>query len=243
LAAATARVGLARADLFPRFAIRGSLGRLSEDASDLDSGRSQFWSLLPTIRWPILSGGRIRAKIRVQSARQEQAALQYEKAVLTALEDVENALVAHLRERRRQESLRKAVAAERRALDLATQRYTGGLESFLSVLDAQRAVFAAEDELAQSDKNSVLTLIAVYKAFGGGWSAEGAGPPSTGNGSRPVWSRRFRQRGTEVTSTAFGGHSPCKCSPPALRSVLIVPSAALRPDRRVAFPNVLAEER
>ena len=172
VAAATARVGVARADLFPRFSIRGSLGRLSEDVSDLDSGRSQFWSLLPGFRWPVFSGGRIRARIRVQTARQEQAALQYERAILTALEEVENALVAHVRERRRQDSLRSAVAAERRALELATKRYTGGLESFLSVLDAQRAVLVTEDQLARSDRDNVITLIAVYKAFGGGWAPE-----------------------------------------------------------------------
>ncbi len=176
VAAATARVGVARADLFPRFSIRGSLGRLSEDASDLDAGKSQFWSLLPGFRWPLFSGGRIRARIRAQTARQEQAALQYEKAVLIALEEVEDALVAHTREQRRQQSLRNAAAAERRALDLATQRYTGGLESFLSVLDAQRAVLAAEDQLARSDRDNVLTLIAVYKAFGGGWSPEADDP-------------------------------------------------------------------
>ncbi len=97
LAAATARVGVARADLFPRFTILGSVGRRSEDAADLSSGISQSWSILPIVRWPIFSGGRIRANIRVQDARQEQALRQYEKAVLTALEEVENALSAHTR--------------------------------------------------------------------------------------------------------------------------------------------------
>lgn len=178
LAAATARVGVARADLFPRFSIVGGFGRLSQDAADLDSGKSQFWSFIPSVRWPIFSGGRIRANIRVQGARQEQALLRYEKAVLTALEEVENALVAHAREGRRQDALREAVVAERRALDLATHRYTGGLENFLSVLDAQRAVFAAEDQLAQSEKNGALTLIALYKALGGGWSVDGDAPPA-----------------------------------------------------------------
>ncbi|HEY8151868.1 MAG TPA: efflux transporter outer membrane subunit, partial [Vicinamibacteria bacterium] len=98
LAAASARVGVARADLFPRFSILGSFGRLSEDAGDLGSGASQFWRVIPAVRWPILSGGRIRANIRVQDARQEQALQQYEKAILTALEEVENALSAHSRE-------------------------------------------------------------------------------------------------------------------------------------------------
>ena len=170
LAAATARVGVARAYLFPRFTILGSLGRRSEDAADLSSGISQSWSILPIVRWPIFSGGRIRANIRVQDARQEQALRQYEKAVLTALEEVENALSAHTREQRRQESLRASVAANRLALGLATDRYTSGLESFLSVLDAQRSVYAAEDQLVQSERNGVVALISIYKSLGGGWS-------------------------------------------------------------------------
>jgi NodT family efflux transporter outer membrane factor (OMF) lipoprotein len=170
LAAATARVGVARADLFPRFSIVGSLGRRSEEAGDLSSGISQFWTVLPRVQWPIFSGGRIRANIRVQGARQEQALRQYEKAVLTALEEVENALSAHTRELRREESLRAAVTANQRALALATDRYTSGLESFLSVLDAQRSVYAAQDQLVQSERNAVVSLISVYKSLGGGWS-------------------------------------------------------------------------
>ena len=172
LASATARVGVAKADLFPRFSINGSLGRRSEDASDLGSGSSRFWTLGPRVHWPILSGGRLRANIRVQDARQEQALRQYEKSVLTALEEVENALSSHAREQSRQESLRSSVEANRRALDLAMERYTSGLESFISVLDAQRSVYAAEDQLVQSEKNGVVTLIAVYKALGGGWSLD-----------------------------------------------------------------------
>jgi NodT family efflux transporter outer membrane factor (OMF) lipoprotein len=168
LAAATARIGVATADLFPRFNILGSFGRRSNDLGELNAS-SQFWSGGLGVQWPILAGGRIRANIRVQEARQEQALLQYQKAVLTALEEVENALSAHGRELRRQESLRASVAANRRALELATERYTSGLESFLGVLDAQRSVYAAEDQLVQSERNVAVALIAVYKALGGGW--------------------------------------------------------------------------
>ena len=170
LAAATARIGVARADLFPRFSILGSFGRRSEDAGVLTKGSAQFWSLGPAVRWPIFSGGRIRANIEVHDARQEQALLQYEKQILTALEEVETALSAHTRERSREASLRAAVDSTRRALALATDRYTSGLENFLSVLDAERSVYAAEDQLVRSEKNTAVTLIAVYKALGGGWS-------------------------------------------------------------------------
>lgn len=178
LAAATARVGVARADLFPRFSILGTFGRRSEDASDLSANSSHFFAVIPGVRWPILSGGRIRANIRVQNARQEQALDGYEKAVLTALEEVENALIAYSREGARRDALGDAVIAERRALDLATDRYTGGLENFLSVLDAQRSVFAAEDQLVQGEVNTVVAVIAVYKALGGGWSL-GTSPPTS----------------------------------------------------------------
>ncbi len=170
LAAATARIGVAKADLFPRFNILGSFGRRSNDLGSLDAS-SQFWSGGLFFQWPIFAGGRIRANIRVQEARQEQALLEYEEGVLLALEEVENALSAHGRELRRQDLLRASVAANRRALELATERYTSGLESFLGVLDAERSVYAAEDQLVQSQRNVAIALIAVYKALGGGWAA------------------------------------------------------------------------
>jgi NodT family efflux transporter outer membrane factor (OMF) lipoprotein len=173
VAAATARIGVARSELFPRFSIAGNFGRRSQEASDLGSTGSQFWFLVAGVRLPLLSGGRIRANIQLQDARQEAALRQYEKAVLIAVEEVENALSSQIREQRRLESLRAAVAANRRALDLATERYTGGLENFLSVLDAQRAVYASEDGLAQSETNAMVSLIAVYKALGGGWAFDG----------------------------------------------------------------------
>ena len=179
VATATARIGVARADLFPRFSITGNFGRRSEDASELGSSTSQFWFLVPGVRWPILSGGRIRANIQVQDARQQQAVIQYEKAVLTAVEEVENALAAQTREQRRLDSLQASVAANRRALNLATERYTGGLENFLSVLDAQRAVYTAEDALAQSETSVIVSLIAVYKALGGGWTVDTRPSPSS----------------------------------------------------------------
>jgi NodT family efflux transporter outer membrane factor (OMF) lipoprotein len=173
VAAAAARLGVARSELFPRFSIAGTFGRRSQDASDLGSTGSQFWFFVAGVRFPILSGGRIRANIQVQDARQEAAVRQYEKAVLIAVEEVENALSSQTREQRRLETLRASVAANRRALDLATERYTGGLENFLSVLDAQRAVYGAEDGLAQSETTAMVSLIGVYKALGGGWALDG----------------------------------------------------------------------
>jgi outer membrane protein, multidrug efflux system len=185
--AATARVGVARSDLFPRFSIGGNFGRRSADLSDIGSTGSQFWFLVGGVRLPILSGGRIRANIQVQDARQEQALQQYEKAVLSAVEEVENALSAETRERRRLEMLHASVAANQRAFDLATERYTGGLENFLSVLDAQRAVYATQDAEAQSETAAMVSLIAIYKALGGGWTAG-----AVGLGDTPFWDHEAR---------------------------------------------------
>jgi multidrug efflux system outer membrane protein len=172
VAAATARQAVARSELFPRFSIGGNFGRRSDEVADLGSTGSQFWFFFAGVRLPILSGGRIRANIRVQDARQEEALQQYQKAVLTAVEEVENALAAQTREQRRLDTLRASVDANRRALDLATERYTDGLENFLSVLDAQRTVYAAEDGLVQSQTSAMVSLIAVYKALGGGWTLD-----------------------------------------------------------------------
>jgi NodT family efflux transporter outer membrane factor (OMF) lipoprotein len=169
LAAATARIGVAKADLFPRFSLTGSFGRRSDQFSDLSQGASLFWGIGPSVRWPIFTAGRILANIRVQNARQEQALALYEKAVLTSLEDVENALVAYSREQARRASLAEAVAANRRAVELANTLYFSGLEDFLAVLDAQRSLYASQDQLVQSERALVVNLIALYKALGGGW--------------------------------------------------------------------------
>ena len=103
----------------------------------------------------------------------------FQQSVLTALEEVENSLSAYTRERRRRDALLSSVAANRLALDLATERYLSGLESFLSVLDARRSLYAAEDRLVQSETTVVVTLVAVYKALGGGWDPNASASPKT----------------------------------------------------------------
>jgi len=169
LEAATARIGVATTDLFPRFSLTGSFGRRSDALEDLSSGRSGWWAFGPSVRWPLFAAGRIRANIQVQNARQEQALILYEKAVLNSLEDVENALVSYSRQRERHRLLMEAVAANRRAVEMANSRYSGGLEDFLSVLDAQRSLFDSEDQLAQSEQAVAEDAVRLYKALGGGW--------------------------------------------------------------------------
>jgi multidrug efflux system outer membrane protein len=172
LAAATARIGVAAADLYPRLALTGMLGLQSMQLADLPQTASQFWSFGPTIRWPIFDAGRIRANMRVQDARQEQALIRYEQTVLTALEDVENALVAYRQEQVRQRSLTAAVQAHQRAVALANELYTKGLADFLNVLEAQRLLLAAESQLAQSNTAQSSHAVALYKALGGGWEQQ-----------------------------------------------------------------------
>ena len=169
LAAATARIGVATADLFPRFSLTGTLDLRSNDIGSLFSAGSRAWAFGPRFIWPLFDAGRIRANIEVQSARQETALTRYEQAVLIALEDVENALVAFAQERLRHRSLAEAVAANRHAVELSMELYTRGLGDFLSVLESQRSLFGSEDQMVQSERAVVANLISVYKALGGGW--------------------------------------------------------------------------
>lgn len=169
LAAATAQVGAATADLYPKFSLTGAYGLQSISASDWLVGRSRFWSIGPTISWPLFDAGKIRANIEIRGAQQEQALRLYEKSVLTGLADVESALVNYSKEQTRYHSLLEAVSANQRAMRMAEDLYTQGLVSFLNVLDAQRSVYGAESDLDQSEANLAANLVALYKALGGGW--------------------------------------------------------------------------
>lgn len=170
VAAATARIGAARADLYPSFTLNGSFGLASEDFNNLFEGDSTTWSIGPlAVRWPIFQGGRLRNAVRVQEARQEQALIAYERTVLEAYEEVAGALVEYARVRERRVYLARAVEADRRAVDLANDLWSRGLTDFFNVLDTQRALFELEDQLAQTEAAEATSLIALYKALGGGW--------------------------------------------------------------------------
>lgn len=169
LAAATASIGVARADLFPKFYLTGALGVQSVGASDWFTSGSRFWSLGPTVQWRIFDAGRIRANVRVQTARQQQALAAYEQTVLTAFEEVENNLTAYANEQIRRQSLTEAAAAAQKALDQTDKLYANGLTDFLHVLDAERSLYQAQDALVQSDRTVATNLVALYKSLGGGW--------------------------------------------------------------------------
>ncbi len=130
---------------------------------------SRTWSVGPGVSWNIFDAGAIRRNIKVQSALQEQALIQYEAVVLKAQEEVENVLVAYAKEQLRRESLTAATAAAQRAYELAQDQYKAGLVDFSNVLDAQRSLQSFQDELAQSDGAVTSNLVRLYKALGGGW--------------------------------------------------------------------------
>jgi multidrug efflux system outer membrane protein len=178
LAAATARIGAAKADLFPKFSLTGIAGLESISAGNWFDYASRYWSAGPTVQWEIFEAGSIRANIRVQNARQEQALDSYQQTVLVALEDTENALTAYAREQTRHESLSQSEQANEQALELSTQLYNNGLADFLGVLDSERALYAAQDALVQSDQAISLNLVQLYKALGGGWQNETNSFPS-----------------------------------------------------------------
>ncbi len=173
LHAATARIGVATADLFPKFSLTGSFGFTGQDLTDFVKWGNRFWSWGPSITWPIFDAGRIRWNIEIQNALQEQALLTYEKTVLTALNDVETALVAYGKEQHHHRLLAEAVDNNHRAVDLSMQLYVNGKTDFLNVLNAQRALYATEDALVQSTNALITDLIALYKALGGGWENMG----------------------------------------------------------------------
>jgi NodT family efflux transporter outer membrane factor (OMF) lipoprotein len=179
LAAATARIGVAVADLFPRFTLTGGISGQSDILGNILNNSNQVWNIGPGVSWPIFQGGRIRANIEVQNARQEQAALAYQETILLAFEDVENGLVSFAKEQEHRESLRAAVGANQRAVSLANSRYISGLEDFLSVLQAQQELFNSEDLLVQSQGFVLTDLVSLYKALGGGWETQDPAPAET----------------------------------------------------------------
>jgi len=169
LAAATATVGVATAELFPRFSLAALIGLQSTSLGDLVTSGSRFWSAGPTVNWPLFAGGRIRAAIEASEAQRRRAELTYEKTVLTALAEAENALVALDRERETHEMLKTAVDASQRAMHIAHGQYQAGLTTFLNVLQSENALYQSQDKLAQSGQRLAVNMIALYKALGGGW--------------------------------------------------------------------------
>ena len=183
LAAQTARIGVATADLYPKFRLFGSIGLESVHAEDFFNVGSFVLSLLPSASWNVFDAGAIRQNIEVQSALQEQFLLAYESTVLQALEEVENGLTGFAQEQIRRDSLRQAVDAAQEAVALSQDLFKAGLNNFDAVLDAQRSLLTFQDDLAISEGAVTARLIGLYKALGGGWSNLPLSPNETPTGA------------------------------------------------------------
>jgi multidrug efflux system outer membrane protein len=173
LASATARIGVAVGDLFPRVSFIGSAGYNSGTTGDLGNSASRTFTYGPTISWAALDLGRVRSRIGIANAQADAALAAYQSTVLLVLEETEGALINYGFAQSRRETLEQAAAASSKAASLARQRFEGGLTDFLNVLDAERDALSAQDSLAQSRTQAATSLIAVYKALGGGWRPEG----------------------------------------------------------------------
>ncbi len=170
LAAQTAQIGVATADLYPRFSLLGTFALEAVDGVKFFDRGNQAYGFGPAFRWNIFDGGRIHNNIKAQDALTEQALVRYENTVLRALEDVENSMVAYVQERDRREALARSVAAAERSVEIVEQAYIIGLTDFQNVLDTQRSLFEQQDALAESEGDVTQNLIRIYKALGGGWA-------------------------------------------------------------------------
>ncbi len=169
LHAATAGIGVAVAQLFPSLTLTGQFGVRNTDASYLDNWSSHFYSVGPGLSIPLFQGGRLVASVKLARARQASAALGYRQTVLTALQEVENALVSYRADQQQVAGLQESVAAWQNAFSLASASYRQGLSTFIEVLDAQRQLAQSRQQLASAQMQSGVDLVALYKALGGGW--------------------------------------------------------------------------
>ncbi|MCX7383977.1 MAG: TolC family protein, partial [Alphaproteobacteria bacterium] len=151
--------------------LAGSGAMQALNVHQLFSTLAATYSLGPSISLPIFDGGRVRRTVELREAQQQEAAIVWQRTVLVALHDVDNALTFYDAEQRRFDRLQAAVAANRRALGLARARYEQGVADFLQVLVAQRALLAAEQDLADSQTTISTNLVLLYKALGGGWDS------------------------------------------------------------------------
>ena len=171
LIAANANIGVAKALYFPQISLTGSLGEQSRALSDLFTGPARAWTFSnPIGNVPIFTAGAVRAAVRLSETQKEEALEAYRKAIETGFREVSDALIEYQKdgEQRKQEEL--LVGALREADRLSRLRYTGGLDSYLQVLDAERNLFQGELTLAQLRRQELLSVVQLYRALGGGWS-------------------------------------------------------------------------
>jgi multidrug efflux system outer membrane protein len=182
LVAANARVGVAQANFFPRVGLTSLYGGASSEVENLIKGGANIWSITGQLTGPLLQGGNLYENYQAALAQWEQARWQYEQSVITALQEVSDALTSQLKltDVRREQA--RAVAALQESVRLSLLRYSGGFASYFEVIEAQQQLFPAENALAQVQRDQLITVVQLYRALGGGWSAY-AVPPAL----PPLW--------------------------------------------------------
>lgn len=171
LAAQSARIGIAKSDLYPRFFLSGSIGLESLKSSDFFQKNAVAWDFGPSVSWKLFSGNSVRANIDVQDARYEAALAHYEETLLSAHAEIRDALFSYIQEFNRYSALKRGVAAASDAVNIANDLYRSGLRDFNNVLDAQRSLLALEEAYTQSQGDIAVQLINLYRSLGGGWSS------------------------------------------------------------------------
>ena len=176
LAAQSARIGVATAELYPSFSLNGALALRAPQFGDLGQSGAFGWSFGPEVKWNLFTGGKIRGQIKVEEARTEQLLAAYELTVLGALAEVENSLVALRQEEIRRDLLMIAAESAQQSVELVNTQYVSGLTDFQNYLDAQRVLFSQQDQLAKSQGQVLANLITLNRALGGGWSLDDPAP-------------------------------------------------------------------
>ena len=173
LHAATAAIGVAKADFYPRIGLKGTVGVEAFESGDLESWGSRFFSIGPTVYLPIFQGGRLMQRVALNEARQKSAAINYRKTVLQAWHEVDNALDAWASQQNQYDELQISYEQNKHALHTAERGYQEGVADYLSVLMAQRSLLASQTRLNASATDAALTVVNLYKSLGGGWDPEG----------------------------------------------------------------------
>jgi outer membrane protein TolC len=172
LAAQTARIGAAVSDRYPKITLSGSINLRSSSTGSLFDSDSLSNSIGPSISWPVFRAGAINKNIEIQSTMAERLLIQYRSLLLSAVEEVENALASCMYEKMKQGSLKKALDAAQVALELSRMQYTSGLVDFEVLLEAQRTFLSLQDQVTQNEGQITLNYITLYKTLGGGWSPD-----------------------------------------------------------------------
>ncbi|MGD0761930.1 MAG: efflux transporter outer membrane subunit [Roseiarcus sp.] len=204
LAQATAKIGAAQAALYPDLSLSGSLSTAAARPGDLLRASSVSWSYGPSVSLPIFDGGKLTAERDAAEAQRDEYLAAWRSSVLTALEDVENALVSLAKERSRARELTKAVAGYGKAAELSRAQYEAGKSSFLDVLDAERSLYSAKDSLIQSRVAIAKDYVALAKALGGGWNraVDADAPEIVDADMGPRWRRQTTGKSMDGDSEA-----------------------------------------